>query len=122
MDERPEAIIITLSQKTIAERKGGYRQIVEEWESCTDTWFWWYKCGNAPIHPVTTIYWVVMGRIRWKCLLVDIRRNETMRFSNRTEPIYAKAWLMLTDFEAIPRRAQIERKGFQGFRYSDKLF
>ena len=122
MDERPEAIIITLSQQTIKDRRGGYRQIVEEWESRTDSALWYYRCGNAPVHDITTVYWVVMGRIRWKCLLVGIKRHEFMLFSNRTEPMYAKAWLMLTDFEAIPRRAQIERKGFQGFRYSAKLF
>jgi len=122
MNDRPEAIVITLSQQTIKDRKGGYRQIIEEWESCTDTWFWYYKCGNAPKMPVTTIYWVIMGRIRWKCLLIDIDRDKWIQFSNRTAPMYAKAWLILTDFEPIPRRQQIIQKGFQGFRYSQKLF
>jgi len=121
-NHRPEAIIITLSQKTIQERRGGYRQILAEWQSCSDEWFWYYKCGNAPIMPVTTVYWVILGRIRWKCLLIDILKDTSVQFSNQSEQIYAKAWLQLTDFEPLPRRQQIPRKGFQGFRYSPILF
>lgn len=119
MDERPEAIIVTLSQREIQEK--GYRNIIKQWESCSDRYFWFYKCGNAPKMPVTTVYWVVMGRIRWKCLLIDIHRKTSMNFDNMPGEHYAKAWLQLTDFERIPRRQQVVRKGFQGFRYSEKI-
>ncbi len=122
IDERPEAIILTIGQKLIQTRPGGYAKIVKEWNACNDSSLWYYNLPNAPVHPITTVYIVVMGRIRWKCLLVGIERDKAIQFSNSPEPMYAKAWLMLTDFEAIPRRAQIERKGFQGFRYSQLLY
>jgi len=119
MIDRPEAIIVTLSQREIKEK--GYRSIIEGWRKCTDQYFWFYKCGNAPTMPVTIVYWVVMGRIRWKCLLIDIYKDRWMEFDNKPGLHYAKAWLQLTDFEQIPRRQQVIRKGFQGFRYSQKL-
>ena len=83
---------------------------------------WYYKCGNAPKHEVTIIYWVVGGRIRWQSTLVTIHRNQTMRFSHRTKPMYAKSWFELIDFQPIPRHLQPVMQGFQGFRYSQKLF
>ncbi len=123
MIEQPDAIIITLSQQTIKDRRGGYRKILQEWlEADGERGLWYYKCGNAPKHDVTIVYWIVMGRIRWQSRLVTIHRDKTMQFTNSFKPMYAKAWLELIDFEPIPRNLQIERKGFQGFRYSQKLF
>ncbi len=123
LEQRPEAIIITLSQQTIKDRRGGYKQILTEWaNSDGNNGMWYYKCGNAPKHEVTIIYWVVGGRIRWQSTLVTIHRNQTMRFSHRTKPMYAKSWFELIDFQPIPRHLQPVMQGFQGFRYSQKLF
>jgi len=113
-----DAIVVTLSMNTIRERRGGLRQILTEWHDADgERSTWWYKCGTAPTRDVVTVFWVIGGRIRYKSTLADIRRNETMRFSNRTAPMFGKVWLVLFDFQPIPRDQQIPMKGFQGFRY-----
>lgn len=123
MEDRPEAIIITMSQQTIKDRPGGYKRIMEEWMGSNGDTIWNYRCINPPVHPVSIIYWVIAGRIRWQCRLVSVqkvkRRHSSDVFRKR---IYAMAWLELIDFEAIPRQIQPAMKGFQGFRYSPILF
>lgn len=124
MKEDQDSILITLSQKTIAERRGGYRQIITEWKSADgDPITWWYRLGTAPRHSenIEWVYWVVKGRIRWRCRLAGIEKNKEMRFSNQSKPMYGKNWLILFDFEEIPRHLQPLRKGFQGFRYFHQI-
>ena len=109
-----DSILVTLGQSTIKDRKGGYKLIAKEWLNADgeqDTW--WYRCGNAPKREVVYVYWVIGGRIRWRSRLLDIHKDITMTFDNQTEAKYAKAWLVLYDFETIPRQLQTIRKGFK---------
>lgn len=120
MIEGSDSILITLSRDTIKARKGGYRQIAREWlASDGENSTWWYKCGTAPKDPdsICWVYWVIAGRVRWRCKLLQVERDRSMVFNGREDPIYARAWLVLFDFEQLPKRDQVERKGFQGFRY-----
>lgn len=112
-----DAIVVTLSMNTIRERRGGLRQILAEWRDADgERSTWWYKCGAAPTREIVNVFWVIGGRIRYKSTLLAIERNKTMMFTVGT-PMFGKAWLILFDFEPIPRHRQIEMKGFQGFRY-----
>lgn len=115
-----DAIVVTLSMQTIKERRGGLRQILAEWRDADgERSTWWYKCGTAPTREILTVYWVIGGRVRYKAKLATIERNKEMRFSNRTAPMFGKVWLVLFDFEPIPKDRQIVMKGFQGFRYAN---
>lgn len=117
MRELTDSIVITLSQQTIKERRGGLRQILNEWrDSDGEKTTWWYKCGAAPKVEIVNVYWVIGGRVRWKSKLLQVERDKWMMFSPGT-PMYGKCWLILFDFEPIPRRDQVYMKGFQGFRY-----
>lgn len=120
MLERPDSILVTLSQQTIRDYRDGYRGILTAWR-CSDgeNMAWWYRTGNGPKQDVVWVYWVIAGRIRWRCRLLNLVKDKWMQFSNRSDPMYAKCWLVMIDFEPIPRELQIERKGFQGFRYFD---
>lgn len=120
MTNHPDAILVTLSQQTIKDRRGGLRQILREWQASDgENLTWWYRTGTMPKHLVIWVYWVIGGRVRWKSKLLMIEENRTFQFSGRSEPMYGKTWLGLFDFEPIPRRQQISVKGFQGFRYFD---
>lgn len=122
MTQNQDSILITLSQKTIKDRRGGFKKILEEWRSADgEQSTWWYKCGTAPKDPenVNWVYWVVKGRIRYRARLLDVVKDREIQFTNQSKPMFAKRWLVLFDFEQIPRRLQINRKGFQGFRYFD---
>ena len=111
-----DAIVVTLSQQTIKDRRGGLRTILKEWrDSDGENRVWLYRLGNAPKHDIQEVYWVIAGRIRWKSKFAGIDQRVTIKFGERT--LRGKAWLILFDFEPIPRKQQIALKGFQGFRY-----
>lgn len=115
----PDGIILTLSQRTIQQRRGGYKQIVQEWkDSNGEKMTWWYRSGTAPrdTSNIEWVYWVVAGRIRWRCRLLEIEKNVTKMFSVGN-PMFGKNWFVMFDFEPIPKHLQVEHKGFQGFRY-----
>lgn len=119
MKEGCDSILVTLSLQTIKERRGGFRAIVNEWRKSDGNTAWWYKCGTAPKAPenIVWVYWTIGGRIRWRCRLLQVVNDLEIQFSTHSRPLYSKRWLVLFDFEPIPRAQQIEHKGFQGFRY-----
>lgn len=117
-DPTLDSIVVTLAAKTIKERKGGLKQILSEWkQSDGEKLTWWYKLGNAPKNPVIWVYWVLGGRIRCRSRLAGIVKTREMQFSDQSKPLYGKVWLVLFNFEPIPRAQQIDMQGFQGFRY-----
>lgn len=114
------AIAITLSQQTIKERIGGYKRILTEWANADgEHSTWWYKCATLPRYPekIKYVYWVIKGRIRYRSLLVEVVKNKTMKFDGNPNLFENSNFLVLVDFEEIPRKQQIVMKGFQGFRY-----
>lgn len=114
------AIIVTLSMQTIKERRGGFRQILSEWQDADgDSSTWWYKCSVKPKRDIISVYWVINGRVRYKSKLAGTEVYKNMKFSNQDTPKFGRAWLVLFDFEPIPKRQQIVMKGFQGFRYAN---
>lgn len=118
MTGQEDALLITLSQSQI--KKQGYKNIAKEWEKIDgDPLTWWYKMATAPKHldRIIWVYWIVKGRIRWRCRYVGIEKDKAMEFGNRPGEHYAKVWLILVDFERIPRSEQVEQKGIRGFRY-----
>lgn len=114
-----DAILITLSQKTIKERRGGIRTIFMEWSNADgEKSTWSYKVGNAPKHEVLWVYWVIGGRVRWRSRILAVHKKKWVRFSNRSTDMFG-TWIEMFDFEPIPRKEQFDQKGFQGFRYHE---
>lgn len=116
-----------MSSQTIKDRRGGWRKILSEWKNADgEHSTWWYKCGNAPKYQdrIAWVYWIVQGRIRWRCRLLEVHKNVEITFDRQSTPKFARAWLVLFDFEQIPRHLQTYQRGFQGFRYfnSEKIF
>lgn len=123
MKEGCNSIVITLSQQTIKERRGGYKKIISEWLiSDGELTTWWYKIGTAPkkAEDIEWVYWVINGRIRWRCRLLQIEKNMEKQFGEAGNVMYSKNWLVLFDFESLPKLQQIKKQGFQGFRYFDE--
>ena len=119
MRELTDSIIITLSKQTIKERRGGLRQILKEWSASDgDNKVWGYMMRNVPTQEIINVYWVIAGRIRWKCKIAEVRQNRWKRLGRggKVEE-YSTYCVFLFDFEPIPRIDQMEMKGFQGFRY-----
>lgn len=122
MNEQHDSILITLSLHTIKKRSGGLRQIINEWlASDGERQFWYYKVGNAPKSPerILNVFWIINKRVRWKCKLFHVERDRPEITFTDGRTMAAKSWLVLFDFEPIPRSMQLDIRGFQGFRYFD---
>lgn len=124
MKEDCDSIMVTLSRNTIKNRKGGFKEIVQEWLEMDGIHYtWYYKLSSGPKDPsrISWVYWVIGNRVRYRSRVLEVERKKAMIFSHDQKPIFARAWLVCFDFEAIPRRSQVYFKGFQGFRYINHL-
>lgn len=110
--EKPDGIIITVAASTL-KSQGGYRKWLRE--------FIWilsqqdgvaYRHGN-PKHEVLYVYICVGGQVRFRTNFVMV--GESPRTGK-------KCILMSGPMIHAPKRAQPEMQGFQGFRYTQKLF
>jgi hypothetical protein len=100
----------------------GYRQCIKEIEQVrkdADNTWWWHSIGNRPTIKVLNAYIIILGRIRYKAVIVGWEPGGEKQFVDNRK-LSAKHWLQLAYFEPAP--FAIERKGFQGFRYCTKLF
>ena len=111
--ERRTAILITAGKKTI-DGHGSLRNLVKTWNELHGTW--WYRLGTAPKKPedILEVYWTIGGRVRYKSRLLEVQHG-WVEFE--TGEHWAKNWLVLFDFQPLPRHEQRHIKGFQGFRY-----
>ena len=113
MKELADSILITLGQDQI-KSYGGFKNVLTEWRKCNGSPLFWYQAiHQLPKQKVVYVYWVIGGKIRYKSKLFDIDHGHNGPMIKHTSP----NWLVCFDFEHIPKLSQLERKGFQGFRY-----
>ncbi len=118
--ERPDGIIITISQQMLKEK--GYENWVRNFIRAMekDDMIYWFRTGNKPQYEVLYIYLCISGKIRYRIQWVGNYGYGTMKFDNGKE-IYGNAWIAGCGPLTKPDEP-IYRKGFQGFRYTQKLF
>lgn len=130
MIEHPEGIIITIGAKMYGDKEhGGYRRWLRNFLQAMDysvdnpQFCYWFRQGNQPKASDTLqyVYLCIGGKIRYRCFFAGSRGACSMQFENHTEEMFGKAWVMVAGpVERAPFK--IEMKGFQGFRYTHKLF
>lgn len=118
--EPPDAIIITISQQMFKEKgvRNWARNFFEAMSE--EDWLYYFRQGNQPKYQVMWVYLCIGNRIRYRVNLVETWGEETLRFSDG-KILYGKAWIIACG-PVVKAPAQIYRKGFQGFRYTQKLF
>jgi hypothetical protein len=79
---------------------------------------WWHSIGNKPKIDVLYAYITMLNKIRFKATIVSWEPGGEMTFDDNRKRT-AKHWLLLDNPVRIP---DIPFKGFQGFRYTQKLF
>lgn len=119
--EKPDAIILTVGAKELVEKgyKNWLRNFLEAMsdEECT----YWYKMGNQPkFDDLMYVYICIGGRIRWRGNFVASSGPKEMEFSDGRR-MFGKAWVIMCG-PVVRAPYRIDRKGFQGFRYTNKLF
>lgn len=84
-----------------------------------DALYYW-RVGNQPTQKTLMyVYILIAGRIRYRGTYVETIGPQTMNFGGRE--LFGKAWVCMTG-PLVRAPFRIERKGFQGFRYTKKLF
>lgn len=118
--EQPDGIILTVSRKMY--EKNGYRHWLKNFFHAMrqEDWIYSLRVGNRPKKEVLYVYLLIGGKIRFRANFVGSMGPTNKTFSDGRS-MFAKAWVELAGpvkHPAIP----IPMKGFQGFRYTEKLF
>lgn len=117
---QPDGIIITISAGMLKEK--GYRNWLRNflhYMSQDDT-IYWMRQGSQPKREVLYVYLCIGGKIRFRVNYAGSEGSCEQMFDDGTI-MYGKAWLILAGPVVKPPRP-IVMKGFQGFRYTEKLF
>lgn len=125
LQQRPEGIIVTIGEKMWGIH--GYRHWLGNFLSAMkrhdDGVTYWLRQGNIPKQDSSLlyVYLCIGGKIRYRAYYAGARGAAEMQFENRPDTLYGKAWVLISGpIERAPFK--IVRKGFQGFRYTEKLF
>lgn len=117
--ERPVAIITTFPR--VFFREVSPREFVRSFLGMnTEDTYWICKMGNVPRFDVAYCYIIAGNRIRYRANVGGFEGAGTRDFGDGRIQ-YARAWMILTA-PVIKAPYRIERRGFQGFRYSEFIF
>lgn len=118
--EHPEGIVITISQRMLQEK--GYRNWLRNFLNAMsqEDWTYWMRQGGRPKHDILYVYLCIGGKIRYRANFVSSEGPGEKTFSDGTS-LYGKAWIILAGPVVKPNHP-VPMKGFQGFRYTHKLF
>lgn len=117
-----DAIIITISQAMLKEK--GYRNwLTNFFEAMSkEDWLYYFRQGSQPKIKVMWVYVLIGGKIRFRVNLVETLPAQELTFSDGKR-LHGRAWLVCAGPIVRPPRGVVySRNGFQGFRYSEKLF
>lgn len=121
--EPAEGIIVTISAGMYGIH--GYRHwlanFLDAMNRYDDGVFYWLRSGAQPKQPdLQYVYLCIGGKIRYRCYFGGSRGSGNVEFLDGRR-MDGKSWLVLSGpVEKAPM--VIRRKGFQGFRYTEKLF
>ena len=143
----PEGIAVTFGQDMIKEQGGllnfikFFQQIMEESAKDAEQSYWLHKCTNLPTVDVDHVYIICCNRLYGRVYCGGYRlanpyrqitdeMDEELEFADSTGTcITADGIKKIIDFNHIVLSGPFERcplkrtlRGFQGFRYTTKLF
>ncbi len=119
----PDGIAITWSKEMIEEGYGTLRRFIKHFlESVSDDDSWWLqKCKNKPAHDVAYVYIVYAGLIRYRVQYAGYESGPTVVYDDHGPKTIEWSRIILTG-PVVRAPYPIKQKGFQGFRYTTKLF
>lgn len=100
----------------------GFKECIRQLEAVRtnpDDNIWNHSIGSKPTREVLYAYITILGKIRYRANIAAWEPGGEKEFNDGRKRT-AKHWLILSDLIKAPK--EIECKGFQGFRYTDKLF
>jgi len=122
----PEGIVITWGKDMIQE-KGGLLTFIRFFRDCmsAEDSIWMQKCRNRPRKDkfLQYVYIIVHNRVHYRGLYGGYRAEPVECYLNSWSSRQLITWphiIICGPIETAPMK--IIRPGFQGFRYSEKLF
>lgn len=119
---QPDGIAITWSLDMI-NACGGLKEFIRLFCQTMEEedGIWYQKCKNAPTQDINYVYIIFAGRVRYRTHYGGHETgNKIVYDANGPKSISWSRIICAGPLVVAPRR--IERKGFQGFRYTTKLF
>lgn len=123
----PEGIMLTLPKMFFRDRNMSYSSFEKMFERYMrrEDAIWNFKLTNLPLHDVAFVYLCFEGFVQYRCNLVMYERNKSKTFSDTPDKKVRHFpdcnWVLFTG-PAVKPYEDIPQKGFQGFRYTTKLF
>lgn len=123
----PEGIAVTWGKDSI-EEKGGLLSFIRYFEVTMkgEESLWLQKCKNKPTQDIIYVYIIVCNQVRYRLYYgghesgpTNISIGDGYSWSSRQVISWPRI-ILAGPFEKAPFK--IHRKGFQGFRYTTKLF
>jgi len=119
----PEAIAVTFGREMMNEQ-GGPKQFLEYFNEimADPDSHWMHKMKNKPTHEFDIVYIIVLNRLYGKCYFGGFENRSTKGYTadGRVKDIDWSRMILAGPLERCPFKRTI--KGFQGFRYTTKLF
>lgn len=127
----PEGIAITWSQQMLAEGFGTEKDFRKHFEALNkrDDSTWIQKISSQPKHEVLYCYIIIAGLVAYRCNIshyemdgssVEIRKPGAPKTFSRRQVVKWKRVVLTAPVVKAP--FEIKKPGFQGFRYTTKLF
>lgn len=122
----PDGILITFPAALLKEYPGGEKMIRRVLErSCGEEQIVWGNTISAlPKLPVIYCYVCFLGFIQYRLNIVQFRANETRSYDDGgiIREFEDKNWVDLGGPVIKAPEGEFPKKGFQGFRYIQKIF
>lgn len=123
----PDGIMLTLPTQFFEDRKmttSEFKVLFERYMAGEEA-LWNFRLTNLPKHDVQYVYLVFDKHVQYRTNLVCYERNKTKRFKDapdqKVRDFPNANWVLFTG-PIIKPPYEWPQKGFQGFRYTTKLF
>ena len=127
LSEPPEAIILTMPVAFFKDRdmdQDAFGEYFERFMRSEDA-LWNYKKHTLPTQEIIWVYLVWNGKVQFRLNFVEYQRNKSKTFTDaydgKAREFPKMNWIILSG-PAIPAPYDIPMKGFQGHRYTKKIF
>lgn len=120
---RPEGIIKTMPCEWLKKLPNG----IEPWERTfmamndRDGYYWIFNLSGQPKYDVLYFYLLFDGAVRYRANIIGFEGKDKTIKCYTGELKYGKIWVQVTA-PIIKAIEPVPMKGFQGFRYTEKLF
>lgn len=124
--EVSEGLIVTLPRAFFTEEKGAMRRFLSEIHQVNtiEDYYWYRVMKNLPKRDVLYVYLVINNFIKYRFTYGGIVRDKDFAFHRMdgTFKEFNKANAIILAGPVIKAPMKYPMRGFQGFRYTDKIF